>query len=96
MAASDALDVVLAELKDSLTVPEVAKLVGVHQATVYRAVKSGRLRSASLGSGRTRRTLTKIPRDAVVEYLRASGAAPEVNVLTNEAAPTGVRTSAGA
>lgn len=76
-AASDALDAVLAELKDSLTVPEVAELLGVHQATVYRAVKSGRLRSTARGSGAIRRTLTKVPRDAVAEYLRGS-AAPEM------------------
>lgn len=68
-AARDALDAVLAELRDSLTVPEVADLIGVHQATVYRAVKSGRLRATSRGSGQVRQTLTKIPRSAVLEFL---------------------------
>ncbi|MCK1813283.1 helix-turn-helix domain-containing protein [Streptomyces sp. XM4011] len=70
MPASDALDAVLDELKDSLTVPEVAALIGVHQATVYRAVKAGRLRSTSRGGGQLRRTLTKIPRTALADYLR--------------------------
>lgn len=69
MPARDALDKVLAELDESLTVPEVAQLIGVHPATIYRAVKSGRLRSTSRGSGQVRRTLVRVPRAAVVEYL---------------------------
>lgn len=69
MSARDALDAVLADLEDSLTVPEVAELLGVHQATVYRAVKSGRLRATSRGSGQLRRTLTKVPRAALVDFL---------------------------
>jgi excisionase family DNA binding protein len=76
MAAPDALDVVLADLKDSLTVPEVANLIGVHQATIYRAIKAGRLRSTSRGSGRVRRTLTRIPRSALAEYLKGSDPSP--------------------
>lgn len=72
MSGRDALDAVLAELKDSLTVPEVADLIGVHPSTVYRAVKSGRLRATSRGSGQVRRTLTRVPPAAVVEYLQAS------------------------
>lgn len=80
MATADALDAALAELKEALTVPEVAELLGVHQATVYRAVKSGRLRSTARGSGQLRRTLTKVPRDAVVEFLGQKPAAPIENV----------------
>lgn len=80
MPAPDALDAVLAELKDALTVPEVAELVGVHQATIYRAVKSGRLRSTARGSGSVRRTLMKVPRQAVADYLR------DINETAAEAA----------
>ncbi|MFI6140351.1 helix-turn-helix domain-containing protein [Streptomyces griseus] len=69
MSPRDALDAVLDDLQDSLTVPEVAALIGVHPATVYRAVKTGRIRSTSRGSGQIRRTLTTIPRTAVVEFL---------------------------
>ncbi|WP_435597089.1 helix-turn-helix domain-containing protein [Streptomyces anulatus] len=69
MSPRDALDAVLDDLQDSLTVPEVAALIGVHPATVYRAVKTGRIRSTSRGSGQIRRTLTTIPRAAVVEFL---------------------------
>lgn len=69
MSPRDALDAVLDDLQDSLTVPEVAALIGVHPATVYRAVKAGRIRSTSRGSGQIRRTLTTIPRAAVVEFL---------------------------
>ncbi|MFD3520454.1 helix-turn-helix domain-containing protein [Streptomyces sp. NPDC058653] len=76
MSPRDALDVVLDDLQDSLTVPEVAALIGVHQATVYRAIKTGRLRSTSRGSGQVRRTLTKIPRAAVTEYLAGSVITP--------------------
>lgn len=76
MPARDALDAALAELGDSLTVPQVAALLEVHPATIYRAVKTGRLRSTNRGSGQVRRTLTKIPRAAVVEFIGAP--APEV------------------
>lgn len=79
MATADALDAVLTELKDALTVPEVADLLGVHQATVYRAVKSGRLRSTARGSGQLRRTLTKVPRDAVAEFLGRAAEMPTEN-----------------
>lgn len=72
MSDRDALDTVLDELGDALTVPEVADLLKVHPATIYRAIKSGRLRATTRGSGQIRRTLTKIPRDAVAEYLRPS------------------------
>lgn len=72
MSARDALDAVLDDLQDSLTVPQVAALIGVHQATVYRAIKTGRLRSTSRGSGEVRRTLTKVPRAAVAEFLAPS------------------------
>lgn len=77
MPTRDALDAVLAELEDALTVQEVAELLDVHPATVYRAVQSGRLRSTARGSGRRRRTLTKIPRAAVVEFLGAAQTEPE-------------------
>jgi excisionase family DNA binding protein len=69
MSDRDALDAVLDELGDALSVPEVADLLDVHPATIYRAIKSGRLRATTRGSGQVRRTLTKIPRDAVAEYL---------------------------
>jgi excisionase family DNA binding protein len=78
MTGRAALDAVLAELRDSLTVPEVAELIGVHQATVYRAVKSGRLRSTSRGSGQVRQTLTKIPPSAVLEFLGVPAAVEEL------------------
>ncbi|MFH8410722.1 helix-turn-helix domain-containing protein [Streptomyces sp. NPDC018019] len=74
----DALDAVLAELGDSFTVSEVAALLDVHPATIYRAVKAGRLRAVSRGSGRIRRTLTKIPRDAVVEFVNRPPTPSEV------------------
>jgi excisionase family DNA binding protein len=78
MTARAALDAVLADLRDSLTVPEVADLIGVHPATVYRAVKSGRLRATSRGSGQVRRTLTKIPPSAVIDFLGAPTAVEEL------------------
>lgn len=75
MPKTDAFDAVLADLGDSMTVPEVAELLSVHPATIYRAIKSGRLKATSRGSGRVRRTLTRISRTAVVEFL--SDDAPE-------------------
>lgn len=69
MSKPDAFDAVLADLGDSLTVPEVAELLNVHPATIYRAIKSGRLKASSRGSGRVRRTLTRVSRAAVVEFL---------------------------
>lgn len=69
MPKPDAFDAVLADLGDSMTVPEVAELLNVHPATIYRAIKSGRLKASSRGSGRVRRTLTRISRAAVVEFL---------------------------
>lgn len=80
MPKTDAFDAVLADLGDSLTVPEVAELLSVHPATIYRAIKSGRLKASSRGSGRVRRTLTRISRAAVVEFLNdgaTDSAAPE-------------------
>lgn len=75
MHKPDAFDAVLAEFGDSLTVPEVAELLKVHPATIYRAIKSGRLRSSSRGSGQVRRTLTRVPRAAVVDFLNDTEAA---------------------
>jgi len=69
MPKPEAFDAVLAEFGDSLTVPEVAELLSVHPATIYRAIKSGRLRALSRGSGHVRRTLTRVSRAAVVEFL---------------------------
>lgn len=70
MPARDELDTLLAELGDALTVPEVADLLDVHPATIYRAIKSGRLRATTRGSGQIRQTLTKIPREAIVAFVR--------------------------
>lgn len=70
MPARDELDTLLAELGDAFTVPELATLLEVHPATIYRAIKSGRLRATTRGSGQIRQTLTKIPRDAVVDFMR--------------------------
>lgn len=75
MPKPDAFDAVLADLGDSMTVPEVAELLSVHPATIYRAIKSGRLKASSRGSGRVRRTLTRVSRAAVVEFL--NDAAPD-------------------
>ncbi|RLL67013.1 helix-turn-helix domain-containing protein [Streptomyces sp. Z26] len=76
MAQPDELDAALAELEESLTVQQVADMLRVHEATVYRAVAAGRMRSIARGSGTVRRSLIRIPRTAVVEYLNpAPGAA---------------------
>lgn len=69
--APDALDAVLADLRDSWTAAEAASAMGVHVTTIYRLIKSGRLRTIAMGSGAIRRTLVKIPRSAVAELLNA-------------------------
>jgi excisionase family DNA binding protein len=53
--------------KLTLTVPEVAKLLGLSRNAIYEAVKRGRLRSVRLG----RRIL--IPRQSFLDFLTPEG-----------------------
>jgi excisionase family DNA binding protein len=72
---NDELAAELAQLNGALKPAEVATILDVHVATVYRMINAGFLRTLSVGSGTKRRTGLKIPQDAVVEYLREEAAA---------------------
>jgi len=50
-----------------LTVKEVARLLGLHPASVYRRCQSGELESFKLGDGP--KAGIRVPRDAVVRYI---------------------------
>lgn len=65
----------VAELEGALTPAEVALLLKIHRATVYRMVDSGRLRALRVGASTGRRSGMRIPRSAVARVLRPS--APE-------------------
>ena len=69
---NDELAEELALLQGALKPAEVAELLEVHSATVYRLIASGELPSIRIGSGTKRRTGLKVPQSAVVEYLRNS------------------------
>src|SRR4051794_17539091 len=56
-----------------LTVPQAAALVGVHRATVYRAIRSGDLRAGKLG----RTGSYRIAREAVDVWLGDEGKAAQ-------------------
>jgi excisionase family DNA binding protein len=69
---NDELAEELALLQGALKPAEVAELLKVHSATVYRLIASGELPSIRIGSGTKRRTGLKVTQSAVVEYLRNS------------------------
>lgn len=73
---NDELAEELALLQGALKPAEVAKLLKVHSATVYRLIASGELPSIRIGSGTKRRTGLKVPQSAVIKYLRSSRTAP--------------------
>lgn len=84
---NDELAAELAQLLGALKPNEVAELIGVHPATVYRLIAAGRLRTLQTGSGTKRRTGLKIPQSAVIEYLRGAQVAPaDTKTPTTEAA----------
>lgn len=72
---NDELAAELAQLEGAMTPSEVAELLQIHPATVYRLIGSGRLRTVQVGNGTKRRTGLKIPQAAVVEHLRGARAA---------------------
>lgn len=72
---NDELVAELAQLKGALKPADVAEILEVHVATVYRLIKAKHLRTLSVGSGTKRRTGLKVPQSAVVDYLRESAAA---------------------
>lgn len=69
---NDELAAELAQLNGALKPADVAELLEVHVATVYRLINAKRLRTVQVGSGTKRRTGVKIPQAAVVDYLRES------------------------
>lgn len=71
---NDELAAELAQLTGALKPADVAEILNVHVATVYRLINAKRLRTLSVGSGTKRRTGLKIPQAAVVAYLRESAA----------------------
>lgn len=72
---NDELAEELAQLNGALKPADVAEILDVHVATVYRMINAKRLRTLAVGSGTKRRAGLKIPQAAVVEYLRETAAA---------------------
>lgn len=66
-------------------VPEAAKIVGVHQATLYREVRAGNCRAFRIGTGKG---AIRIPPEALAEYLKriearaAVAVAPQLRAVT--------------
>ena len=83
---NDELAAELAQLQGALKPAEVADMLEVHVATVYRLIASGRLRTAQFGSGSKRRTGLKVPQSAVVDYLRQSHVVPTDLIAPSEVA----------
>jgi excisionase family DNA binding protein len=52
-----------------LTAREVAMILHVSRASVYRLVAAGELPSLNVGRGRTRGKMIRIPRGDLVSYL---------------------------
>lgn len=73
---NDELAAELAQLKGALKPAEVAELLEVHPATVYRLIASGQLETVQVGSGTKRRTGLKVPQSSVVNYLRGARVMP--------------------
>lgn len=71
---NDELAAELALLNGALKPADVAQMLDVHVATVYRLINAKRLRTVSVGSGTKRRTGLKIPQASVLSYLRESAA----------------------
>jgi excisionase family DNA binding protein len=69
---NDELAAELAQLNGALKPADVAEILDVHVATVYRMINAKRLRTLSVGNGTKRRAGLKIPQSAVVAYLRES------------------------
>jgi len=58
-------------------VKQVAELLDVHPATVYRAIESGRLAALRVGSGRGG---LRIPREAFAAFVASISTATDVTV----------------
>lgn len=71
---NDELAAEVAQLNGALKPADVAQMLDVHVATVYRLINAKRLRTLSVGSGTKRRTGVKIPQSSVLDYLRESAA----------------------